>query len=414
MDIPRARPTPKYKTFALVTGAAIASIGLAFGLSRVQGAAPTVERPSVWVDQVKRGPMLREVKGPGTLVPEHIRWLTADTAGRVERIHLRPGSQVESGTILMELSNPDVMLQALEAERQLAEVQAALLALKSALDNQRLAQEAVIATLLADGSDARRRAEADTTLGEQRLISNIEAEKSKEKATELASRLELERQKLTLLKASATEQLAAQRTQVERLQAVAAFRKQQVESMKVRAGEDGLLQELPLELGQWVTPGVVLAKVVQPGRLKAELRIAETQARDVTLGQKARVDTRNGIAEGTVSRIAPAANQGAVLVEVSLQGELPRGARPDLNVEGTVELERLENVLFVGRPAAAQPDASLELFKVLPDDSAQRVRVKLGRTSVSTVEVVDGLTEGDRVILSDMSMWNDADRVRLK
>lgn len=414
MDIPRAQPRPKHRTLVLVVGAALACVGLAFGLSRMQGAAPTVERPSVWMDEVKRGPMLREVKGPGTLVPEHIRWLTADTAGRVERIHLRPGSRVEAGTVLLELSNPDVMLQALEAERQLAEVQAALLALKSALDNQRLAQEAVIATLLADGSDARRRAEADAALGERQLISAIETEKSKEKALEFASRLELERQKLTLLKASTSEQLAAQRRQVERLQAVAAFRKQQVDSMKVKAGEEGLLQDLPLELGQWVTPGVLLGKVVQPGRLKAELRIPETQARDVTLGQKARIDTRNGVVGGTVSRVAPAANQGSVLVEVSLQGELPRGARPDLNVEGTVELERLENVLFVGRPAAAQPDTSLELFKVLPDDSAQRVRVRLGRTSVSTVEVVDGLAEGDRVILSDMSMWNDADRVRLK
>ncbi len=414
MDIPRAQPRARHRTLTLLVGGALASIGIAFGLSRMEAASPSVERASAWVDQVKRGPMLRQVKGPGVLVPEHIRWLTADTAGRVERIHLRPGSQVQAGTLLLELSNPDVMLQALEAERQLAEVQAALLALKSALENQRLAQEAVIATLLADGSDARRRAEADSTLGERQLISTIEAERSKDKALELASRVELERQKLAVLKASTVEQLAAQRAQVDRLKAVAEFRKQQVESMKVRAGEDGLVQDLPLELGQWVTPGVLLGKVVQPGRLKAELRIPETQARDVTLGQKARIDTRNGLVEGTVSRVAPAANQGAVLVEVSLQGELPRGARPDLNVEGTVELERLENVLFVGRPAAAQPDSSLELFKVLPDDSAQRVRVRLGRTSVSTVEVVDGLAEGDRVILSDMSMWNDADRVRLK
>ncbi len=414
MDIPRARPKPKYKTFAMVAGAVLGIIGLAFGLSRVQTAAPAVERSSVWVDQVKRGPMLREVKGAGTLVPEHIRWLTADTAGRVERIHLRPGSQVEADTVLLELSNPDVMLQALEAERQLAESQAQLLSLKSTLENQRLAQEAALATLLADGSDARRRAEADTALGERQLIATIEAERSKDKALELDSRLNIERQKLAVLKVSMTEQLAAQRAQIERLKAVAEFRKQQVESMKVKAGERGLLQELPLELGQWVTPGVVLAKVVQPGRLKAELRIAETQARDVSLGQLARIDTRNGIVEGTVARVAPAANQGSVLVEVSLKGELPRGARPDLNIEGTVELERLENVLFVGRPTGAQPDTQMELFKVLPDESAQRVRVRLGRTSVSTVEVVDGLSEGDGVILSDMSLWNDADRVRLK
>ncbi len=414
MDIPRAQPRPKSKTLVLTVGAVLGCIGLAFGLSRVQTAAPAVERSSVWVDQVKRGPMLRQVKGPGTLVPEHIRWLTADTAGRVERIHLRPGSQVEAGTVLMELSNPDVMLQMLEAERQLADSQAALLSLKSLLENQRLAQEAVIATLLADGSDARRRAEADSALGERQLISTIEAEKSKEKALEMDSRLNLERQKLAVLKTSMAEQLAAQREQIDRLKAVAAFRKQQVESMKVKAGEDGLLQELPLELGQWVTPGVLLAKVVQPGRLKAELRIAETQARDVTRGQKAQIDTRNGVVEGTISRVAPAANQGSVLVEVSLQGELPRGARPDLNIEGTVELERLDNVLSVGRPTGAQPDSHMELFKVLPDDSAQRVRVRLGRTSVSTVEVVDGLAEGDRVILSDMSLWNDADRVRLK
>lgn len=385
------------------------------GLSRLRPAAPTVERASVWLDTVKRGPMVRQVKGAGTLVPEYIRWLTADTAGRVERIHVRPGATVTADTLLLELSNPDVQLQALEAERQLASVEADLIQVRMELETQRLAQEAMVAALINESAEAGRRSDANEALHQKAHIGDLEMQQAREKAAELSRRLELERKKLQVVASSMKEQLTAQQGQVERLKAVARFRRAQVESMKVLAGEDGVLQDLPLELGQWVTPGVLLAKVVKPERLKAELRIAETQARDIQPGLKALVDTRNGVVEGQVARVAPAASQGTVRVEVSLPAELPRGARPDLTVEGTVELERLGDVLSVGRPAGAQPNATMALFRLMPgSDEAVRVPVQLGRGSVNAVEVLQGLQEGDQVVLSDMAAWDAVERVRLR
>ncbi len=389
--------------------------GVTEGLSRLRAAAPTVERGGVWLDTVKRGPMVRQVKGAGSLVPERIRWLTADTAGRVERIHVRPGTAVEPGTILLELSNPDVQLQALEAERQLASAEAELIALRTNLETQRISQEAAIATLQAEALNAESQAEATVALLDRSFVPKLEVQQVKGKAGEMTTRLSLERQRLAVLQSSTREQLAAQAGQIERLKAVARFRRTQVESMQVKAGEPGVLSELPLELGQWVTPGTVLAKVVQPQRLKAELRIAETQARDIQLGQRAEVDTRNGVVEGVVARIAPSASQGTVRVEVTLTGELPKGARPDLTVEGTVELERLGNVLSVGRPAGAQPNATVSLFRLVAgSDEAVRVPVLLGRGSVNSIEVVQGLAEGEQVILSDMTAWDAVERVRLR
>ncbi|MBZ4398421.1 HlyD family efflux transporter periplasmic adaptor subunit [Myxococcus sp. MISCRS1] len=414
MDIPKAKK-PRRKPWVFAIGGALALILVTVGLGRLRPAAPSVDRASVWLDTVKRGPMVRQVKGAGTLVPEYIRWLTADTAGRVERIHVRPGAEVKADTLLMELSNPDVQLQMLEAERQLASAEAEYIQLRMTLETQRLAQEATVETLTAESSDAARRASANTALAQKDLIPALEARQQGEKAGELTRRLELERKKLTVVAASMKDQLAAQAGQVERLKAVARFRRTQVDSMKVVAGEDGVLQELPLELGQWVTPGVLLAKVVKPERLKAELRIAETQARDIVQGQKALVDTRNGVVEGTVARVAPAASQGTVRVEVSLPAQLPRGARPDLTVEGTVELERLANVLSVGRPAGAQPNGTMSLFRLMPgSDEAVRVPVQLGRGSVNAVEVLQGLAEGDQVVLSDMAAWDAVERVRLR
>ncbi|WP_338873269.1 efflux RND transporter periplasmic adaptor subunit [Myxococcus stipitatus] len=414
MDIPKPKK-PRRKPWLLAIGGALALILVTVGLGRLKPAAPSVDRGSVWLDTVKRGPMVRQVKGAGTLVPEYIRWLTADTAGRVERIHVRPGAEVKAGTLLMELSNPDVQLQMLEAERQLASAEAEFIETRMTLETQRLAQEAAVATLTTDSSDAERRAQANTTLLEKSFIPDLEAKQAGEKAGELTRRLELERKKLNVVTTSMRDQLAAQQGQVERLKAVARFRRTQVESMKVLAGEDGVLQELPLELGQWVTPGVLLAKVVKPERLKAELRIAETQARDIQPGQKTLVDTRNGIVEGTVARVAPAASQGTVRVEVSLPAELPKGARPDLTVEGTVELERLANVLSVGRPAGAQPNGTMSMFRLIPGgDEAVRVPVQLGRGSVNAVEVLQGLAEGDQVVLSDMAAWDAVERVRLR
>ncbi|MFP2904172.1 efflux RND transporter periplasmic adaptor subunit [Pyxidicoccus sp. 3LFB2] len=414
MDIPKAKKKTR-KPWVLAIAGASALLIMTVGLSRLRPAAPSVERASVWLDTVKRGPMVRQVKGAGTLVPEYIRWLTADTAGRVERIHVRPGATVKADTLLMELANPDVQLQALEAERQLASAQADLIRLRMELETQRLGQESSVAALTTESADASRRAEASNALHQKELIGELEVKQTTEKAGELTRRLELERKRLNVVASSMKDQLAAQQGQVERLKAVAQFRRNQVESMKVRAGEDGVLQELPLELGQWVTPGVLLAKVVKPERLKAELRIAETQARDIQPGQKALVDTRNGVVEGTVARVAPAASQGTVRVEVSLPEELPRGARPDLTVEGTVELERLGNVLSVGRPAGAQPNGTMSLFRLMPgSDEAIRVPVQLGRGSVNAVEVVQGLQEGDQVVLSDMAAWDAVERVRLR
>lgn len=414
MDIPKAKK-PRRKPWLLAIGGAFALILVTVGLGRLRPAAPSVDRASVWLDTVKRGPMVRQVKGAGTLVPEYIRWLTADTAGRVERIHVRPGATVKADTLLMELANPDVQLQMLEAERQLASAEAEYIQMRMTLETQRLAQEAAVATLVAESSNAERRATADAALVEKDLIPSLDARQAGERAGEMTRRLELERKKLSVVAASMKDQLVALQGQVERLKAVARFRRTQVESMKVLAGEDGVLQELPLELGQWVTPGVLLAKVVKPERLKAELRIAETQARDIVQGQKALVDTRNGVVEGTVARVAPAASQGTVRVEVSLPEELPRGARPDLTVEGTVELERLGNVLSVGRPAGAQPNGTMSLFRLMPgSDEAVRVPVQLGRGSVNAVEVLQGLAEGDQVVLSDMAAWDAVERVRLR
>lgn len=414
MDIPKAKK-PRRKPWVIAIGGACALLLVTVGLSRLRPAAPTVERASVWLDTVKRGPMVRQVKGAGTLVPEYIRWLTADTAGRVERIHVRPGATVTADTLLLELSNPDVQLQALEAERQLASVEADLIQVRMELETQRLAQEAMVAALINESAEAGRRSDANEALHQKAHIGDLEMQQAREKAAELSRRLELERKKLQVVASSMKEQLTAQQGQVERLKAVARFRRAQVESMKVLAGEDGVLQDLPLELGQWVTPGVLLAKVVKPERLKAELRIAETQARDIQPGLKALVDTRNGVVEGQVARVAPAASQGTVRVEVSLPAELPRGARPDLTVEGTVELERLGNVLSVGRPAGAQPNATMALFRLMPgSDEAVRVPVQLGRGSVNAVEVLQGLQEGDQVVLSDMAAWDAVERVRLR
>ena len=414
MDIPRPKKKKKLP-YVLAAVGVVALLAITLGLSKLRAAAPTVPRDGVWVDAVKRGPMVRQVKGPGTLVPEYVRWLTADTAGRVEKIHLRPGAKVAPETVILELSNPDVQLQALEAERELAEAQAQLVALKTELTNAGYDAEAAMATLKAETNDAQRRATYNANLLQKEYIAEVEAQQANERAEEMTKRLELEKQRVEVIRDSQRQRVSAQLGQIERLRAVAQFRRNQVERLTVRAGETGILQELPLQLGQWVTPGTLLAKVVKPEKLKAELRIAETQARDVSVGQKVAVDTRNGIAEGLVARVAPSASQGTVLVEVSLPGELPRGARPDLTVEGTIELERLDNVLFVGRPAGAQSGATVSLFRMQNgSDEAERVQVRLGRSSVNTIEVLAGLNEGDQVVLSDMTQWDEAERVKLK
>ncbi|MBV9772846.1 MAG: HlyD family efflux transporter periplasmic adaptor subunit [Gemmatimonadetes bacterium] len=414
VDVPR-QATNKNRRRWIIGGSAIGAVALVtLALSRLEPAPPSVDRSTIWTDTVRRGPMVRQVRGPGTLAAEEVRWVPAVTQGRVERKLVQPGTPVTAGTILVELSNPDVDRQALEAQRQLAAAESELTTLRSNLQNQILTQQATIATVQSDYNEAMRQARANDGLAGKELVSQMEVDKARDHATELKTRLDVERQRLGFLRESMQSQLTAQQGQVKLLQGIVSFQRGQVESMHVRAGTDGVLQELPLEMGQWVNSGATLAKVVQPGRLKAVLRIPETQAKDVTVGQFASVDTRNGIVKGRVVRIDPAVQNGTVTVDVALEGPLPRGARPDLSVDGTIDIERLNNVLYVGRPAYGQAESTVGLFRLTGDGrEAERVNVKLGRGSASTIEVVQGLKPGDVVILSDMSQWDSSNKVRL-
>ncbi len=414
MDIPREPRGNKRRWFYVGTGIAVVVV-ITVALSKLGPAAPSVDRATIWSDSVKRGEMVRSVRGPGTLVSEQIRWIAALTAGRVERRLVEPGEEVDSATVLLVLSNPDVEIEALEAQGLLTGEEARLVELQTTLENQRLSQAGLVATANAQYQEARRNVRRDEELAERGLLPEIDLENSRGRAQELETRLEIERQRLEVITEAVESQLAAQRAQVVRLRSIAEFKENLVESMNVVAGVSGVLAELPLEEGQWVRPGDNLARVVQPGRLRAELRIPETQARDVTVGQRAFIDTRQDTIPGRVIRIDPAARGGTVTVDVRLEGELPREARPDLSIDGTIELERLSDVLYVGRPAYAQANSLVSLFKVVDGGSAAvRVTVQLGRSSVSTIEIVDGLTVGDEVILSDMSAWDAHDRVRLR
>jgi HlyD family secretion protein len=385
------------------------------GLSRLEPAAPSVNRATILVDSVSRGDMVRQVRGPGTLVPERIRIVTAVTAGRVEAIHVAPGAEVEAGTILVELSNPDVQLEGLDAQRQLAAAEAELVNLESSLETQRLTQEALVHTVQSEYQEALRQLEVDRELAGRGLIARNELARSEDRLDELENRLQIERRRLEIARGSVEGQLSVQRNQVERLRAISTFQEGRSTSMRVPAGARGVVQELPLQVGQWATPGQELARVVQPLPLKAVLRIPETQAREVAIGQRAAVDTRNGIVEGRVTRIDPAVQSGAVTVDVALEGPLPPGARPDLSVDGTIEIERLDDVLYMPRPAYGQAGSRTTLFRLEPDGrSAVRVPVILGRSSVNTIEIEEGLQRGDRVILSDMSTSDGHDRVRVR
>jgi multidrug efflux pump subunit AcrA (membrane-fusion protein) len=333
----------------------------------------------------------------------------------VEALPVRPGTAVTRETPLLELSNPDVQLQALEAERQLAAAEAELVNLRSSLETQRLQQQSAVAQINTQYQEARRNAEVMAALDKKGLSSSNEVQRANETAAELKSRVEIERQRLALLTQNVKQQFDMQRANVERARGIAQFQRDRVTSMKVKAGEEGVLQEMNLELGQWVVPGQVLARVAQPGRLKAVLRVPETQAKDVVLGQPVSIDTRNGIIPGRVIRIEPQSQNGTVGVDVALEGPLPRGARPELSVDGTIEIERLTNVMYVGRPAYGQAESVVGLFRLDPDGQyARRVNAKLGRSSVNTIEVVQGLNVGDLVIISDVSQWDAQERLRLK
>ncbi len=413
MDKPRSTTRKKRGPIYIAGGVVLAAL-ITLGLSRLKPAPPSVERAAIWVDTVKRGPMIRQVRGPGTLVPEDIRLLPAITAGRVDEIFARPGTMVQPGTPLIRLSNPDVQLQLLEAERSLRAAESDLVNLRANLETQILNQQAVIAQVQSLYNQADREARVADEMAEKGLIAANEASARKDALRENEIRLDVEKQRLAVMRAQLDEQISAQAAQVDRLNSIVRFRQQELESMNVSSPSVGVLQQLDLEIGQWVNPGITLARVVQPGRLKAELRIPEVQAKDVTIGQVAHIDTRNGIVEGHVVRIDPASQNGSVGVDVALEGELPPGARPDLSVDGTIEIERLPDVLFVGRPAFGNPESSVGMFKVTPDFKyADRVTVQLGRNSVNTIEIRGGLQEGDVVILSDMSQWDSHPRVRI-
>jgi HlyD family secretion protein len=416
MDIARPEFAERKRRRRLWAGGALfATLALVtLGVSRLKPAAPRVERATVWIDTVQRGEMLREVRGLGTLVPEEIRWIPAVSEGRVERIVVLPGSRVRADTVILELSNPELELLALEAESQLRAAEAQLAELRVRLESQRLDQEAATARVQSEQVQARLRADADQELSHAGLIAEIDLKRSRTTAEELTNRLRIENKRLDIHADSIRAQLAVQASAVEQRRALARLRRSQVQALRVRAGLDGVLQQVPVEVGQRVTPGANLARVAQPERLKAVVRIPETQARDVQIGQKATVDTRNGVVVGRVARVDPAVQNGTVTVDVALPRELPRGARPDLTVDGTIELERLARVLFVGRPAQGQPDSLVGLFRLEPGtDEAHRRNVRLGRASVNTIEILEGLQEGDQVILSDTSAWDAFDRIRL-
>ena len=413
LDIPRAPRANRRPYF--YAGAVIAMVAATVGFGRLKPAAPTVERATLYTDTVKRGGMLRQVRGTGALVPEQIRWIPAVTAGRVERIHARAGEKVLPGTVLLELSNPDVQLESLDADRQLTLAEQGLANLDATLSTAALAQQSAVASARTEYEDAKRAAAAAERLATDGLTSQNEIDRARDRMQEMSTRYDSENKRLDVMRSTTRTQLALQRAQVERLRAIVRFHQGRVASMQVTAGATGVLQEMNLEEGQWVNPGQLLAKVAQPERLKAVLRIPETQAKDLAVELPAVVDTRNGTVRGHVSRIDPAVQDGTVAVDVTLDGPAPQGARPDLSVDGTIEVERLANVLYVGRPADGQSDATLGMFKLVNGGhEAVRVSVRLGKASVNTVEVRGGLDPGDEVILSDMSRWDNVDRVRIR
>jgi HlyD family secretion protein len=417
MDIARPSNAKKKRIKqAVYAGVGLLAVVLvSVGLSRLKPAAPTVERAVVWPAKVERGPMVRQVRGLGTLTPEDIRWIPATTQGRVEKIILRPGTQVKSGDVILELTNPQLEQQLQDAQLKLGAAEAGLANIRVQLNNDLLAQRASSASIESDYNKAKMQAQMNEALAKDQLVSNLVLEQSRVDATSLGVRNQISKDQLDSKAASMKAQMDVQQSLVDQARAFLRLTQQQRDELKVRAGLDGMLQLVPVEVGQQVAPGTNLARVANPSRLKAEIKIAETQAKDIQLGQKAEVDTRNGIVEGRVARIDPSVQNGTRTVDVTLTGALPKGAVPDLSVDGTIELERLNDVLFMGRPAFGQDQSVVGLFKIGEDGvNAERVQVKLGRSSVNTIEVLSGLKVGDQVILSDMSAYDAYDRIRLK
>lgn len=416
MDIKRPDQSAAKRKKRLLYGglAAIALIAITVVLGRLKPAAPTVERNLVYIDTVKQGQMLRQVRGLGTLVPEEIRWIAARTQGRVDKIILRPGAVVTPDSIILMLANPDVEQAAANADSQLKAVEAELASLEVTIQSGVLQAESVAASARADFEQTKLSAAVNEQLFREGLVSKLDLDLSKVRAEQAATRHSIEQRRFQFAKDAVKPQLAVKQAEVDRVRALAKLRRDELDALAVRSSMAGVLQLLPVEVGAQVQPGSNLARVADPSRLKAEIRIAETQARDIQIGQVAQIDTRNGLVEGKVARIDPSVQNGTVTVDVHLAGELPRGARPDLSVDGTIELERLADVVHVGRPAFGQERGTVGIFKLDTDGThAVRTQVKLGRSSVNAVEIVDGLRPGDRVILSDMSQWDANDRVKL-
>jgi HlyD family secretion protein len=416
VDIPRKKSARKKQIrMALYAVAIVGAVSLiTFGVSRLKPAAPSVEGGTIWPDTVKRGPMLLQVHGLGTLVPEEIRVIAAAQQGRVESILVEPGTPVSAGTVLYELSNSELQQSAVDIEYQLRAAEADLNNLRARLDSERMTQQSLTAQVHAEYQQAKIQFDTDEQLAKEGLIPALNLKLSKVKAEELANRFAIEERRLEGRTKSDAAQVASQQARLSQLHAQLKLKQEQVGTLFVRAGTEGVLQERLVEVGQQVQPGTVLARVAEMQHLKAQLKIAETQVKDIALGQQADIDTRNGIIPGHVSRIDPGAQGGTVTVDVALDGPLPQGARPELSVDGTITLARLDNVLYMGRPAFGQAGATVGMFKIEPGGKeATRVTVKLGRSSVSNVEILEGLKEGDRVILSDTSQWDNFKTIRL-
>ncbi|HEX8457759.1 MAG TPA: HlyD family efflux transporter periplasmic adaptor subunit [Pyrinomonadaceae bacterium] len=417
MDVPRGKSTARKRRVRVAVYAVIAIVAvtaITLGVSRMKPAAPSVERSTTLIDTVKRGQMLRQVRGIGTLVPQDVRVIAAATQGRVERVLVQPGTEVSAGTVLIELSNPELQQGTVDIEYQMRAAEAEYNNIRARLESERMSQQAAAATVQSEYQQAKLQSDTDEELAKDGLIPAINLKLSRVRVADLANRYAIEQKRLQGSIKSAQAQLAAQTARINQLKAQLGLRQSQVATLRVLAGTNGVLQQMQVEVGQQVQPGTNLARVVEPQNLKAELRIAETQAKDIALGQQASIDTRNGIIPGHVVRIDPASQNSTVTIDVALDAALPQGARPDLSVDGTIELERLDNILYVSRPAFGQAQSSVGIFKLEPGGQfATRVQVKLGRSSVNTIEVLEGLQEGDQVILSDTSQWDAFNRIRL-